>query len=348
MSRPKKQKNNSEPEVDSELYLALIGLNTHEDKACELMCILEAIPQDSNPYALEFCKAYTIFLFQEYIDENDREMMLAICGLLKGFEFKPRKFAARMWKYREHAKYYNDFFNGKISPTSIAGMCRNELLRIARELERKLTIELAKNEGKLGLIDNIPKELKLPIPHSIPKHNINDHALLEEVIGDTTDSKPSGDNRGDIHAFLLVTCLISMVISFVSLIITQGGSNEQTVTSEKENTPQIEAFHVFDEFISLQPYQSQEIKVGLYPNDADKNDLNCISDDIDIAIVDNLIVTAKDWQEGHDTTKVTVGYRDIGNVKVPIIVETPNTADKLQQDEVSEKINPNDGNGEYK
>ena len=188
MPRPKKPKDNPEVKEESELYIILTDLNKHEDNVKCLVATLEKIPEKS--ITLDFGRAYTICLFQEYIeDDNDREMMLAICGLLKGFEFKPRKFAVRMWEYKEHAKYYNDFFKGKMSLASIGGMCRREMVRIARELEDKLTIKLAENGGKLGLINDIPKELELPTPRSIPvdEHNTKQDTPSEEIIIDTSD-----------------------------------------------------------------------------------------------------------------------------------------------------------------
>lgn len=182
MPRPEKQKDNPEIKAESELYKILIGLNKHNDKAIWLVSELEKVPEKSKN--LEFCQAYTILLFQKNIeDENDREFMLAACGLLKGFEFKSREFSKRMQRYQKHAKYYNDFFKGKISAGSIGGMCRKEMLRIAGELEIKLTTKLEKNDGRLGLINDVPKELKFPEPRQIPdiKLDIDDIDISTKI-----------------------------------------------------------------------------------------------------------------------------------------------------------------------
>lgn len=68
------------------------------------------------------------------------------------------------------------------------------------------------------------------------------------------------------------------------------------------NTPTIKKIHVFNEHITLQSGQSEEIEAAWYPNNADKDDLSCISDDPTIAAVDDLIVTAKECQEGNNST----------------------------------------------
>lgn len=207
MPRPKKQKDSPEINKESELYKILIGLNKDKNMARKLVSELEKIPRESKP--LDFCQAYTILLFQRYIeDKNDREMMLAMCGLLEGFEFQPQKFASRMWEYQKCAKYYNDFFKGKISFTSIGGMCRKELLRISRELEEKLIVKLAEKGGRLSLIDDVPKELKLPAPRKPPARESTEEHITSEIIIDTLDKSKIVITRisGKMKKVITISC----------------------------------------------------------------------------------------------------------------------------------------------
>lgn len=215
MSRPKKQKDDPEIKKESDLYKILINLNKHNDEAIRLVSELEKVPEKS--ITLEFCQTYTILLFKEYIDnENDREMMLAMCGLLKGFEFKPRKFAVRMGEYREHAKYYNDFFKGEMTSVSIGAMCRVEMLRIARELEERLVTKLAENEDGLGLINAVPKKLELPAPRSISadEHNTKQDTPSEEIIIDISDDRK-----------IVITKILSNTVKKITTICKSNTTN---------------------------------------------------------------------------------------------------------------------------
>lgn len=190
MPRPKKQKKNKEIEVESELYKILWALHNSIDKTSELVKYLEDIPEGSKSH--DFYISYTVALFQEYIkEENDREMMFAACGFLKGFEFKPQKLNRRMREYGEHAKHYNIFFEKALAGSSFSTTCRNELRRITIKLEKILLDKLAKNEkGTLDFIANVPKRLELPEPRSIPidedkKKEENLASYVEEIIIDT-------------------------------------------------------------------------------------------------------------------------------------------------------------------
>lgn len=166
MPRPKKQEEKIEPKAESELYGILWGLHNNIDKTSELVKCLEKIPEGSKPR--DFYISYAIALFQEYIkEEEDREMMFAACGFLKGFEFKPQELDRRMREYKEHAKYYNNFFKKILAGNSFSTMYRNELRRITGKLEKKLLDKLLKNGGTLGFIANVPEKLELPEPRSI-------------------------------------------------------------------------------------------------------------------------------------------------------------------------------------
>ena len=153
---------------------------------------------------------------------------------------------------------------------------------------------------------------------------------------------------------LLVIAIIGTVMISVSLFqiadaLRHGNSNELAETSKGNSAPKIEMIHVFNKDITLRPGRSEEIKVGLYPHDADENDLNYISKNTDIATVDDLIVTAKDWQEGNNTTKIVVGGGNAETVEVGVTVDSPTTVDGHWNNITTKNgMNPDDGNGEHK
>ena len=284
MARPKKQKDNPEPKKESELRLALIGLNTCETNAKDLMFLLEGIPKEPNSKTLEFCKAYTILLFETYIeDDNDRELMLAICGLLEGYEFRPRKYGARMWEYRQHAKKYNDFLNGKMSPVSISGMCRKQLLRIAGELEENLKVQLEKNEGKLGLIANVPETLKLPIPRDVPSDScdVKKVSTLEEIIIDTSDDSKivitkilSNMAKKIITVSKESTTEIKFIASLLLLIIASSIGVIPYITDNKIHTNQNDGKFTSDALkkdISKEGQEKQNWILKAIPYDGETN-----------------------------------------------------------------------------
>lgn len=146
----------------------------------------------------------------------------------------------------------------------------------------------------------------------------------------------------------LLACLVPMVASsapFIQITVMQHAPVEQT----EKDTPRIEKIQVFDNPISLPSGQSDEIVVKCLPIGADEDELNCISDNPDIATVENLIVTAKEWQEGNNTTKVFIGSTYAQKVDVDIIVEPPDPANKAKRGvATSENISSDSESNEYK
>lgn len=185
-----------------------------------------------------------------------------------------------------------------------------------------------------------------------------------DVLGDVTDHKKTDKKKKrhigiifekkQVSVPLLVAVIIGAVMISVPLFqiayaLIHSNVNELAETSKKNITPEIEMIHVFNKDITLRPGRSEEIKVGLYPHDADENDLNYISKNTDIATVDDLIVTAKDWQEGNNTTKIVVGGGNAESVEVGVTVDSPTTVDGHWNNITTKNgMNPDDGNGEHK
>lgn len=131
----------------------------------DLVELLENVPPKYNDEYREFCMAYTILLFQTYIEnKHDKEMMLAACGLLKGYEFKAQQLNVRMTKYREYAQGHNPWIKSTWANTTYAANCKKKLKEIGAQLERVLLNKKSEIGGVLGLIDKVPAKLELPEP----------------------------------------------------------------------------------------------------------------------------------------------------------------------------------------
>lgn len=202
--------------------------------------------------------------------------------------------------------------------------------------------KIDKPTGSTDILKKNQESQKQKINGSDPSEKFNDSKK-------TGKKKKKRSRKKKIKEYAsLLACLISMVVSSAPLIkitVTQNTPNEQT----EKNTPRIEKIHVFNSPISLPSGQSDEIVVKCLPIGADKDELNCVSDNSDIAIVEDLIVTAKEWQEGNNTTKVYIGSTYAQKVDVDIIVEPPDPADKPKRSIATSKNTSSDSeSNEYK
>ena len=91
--------------------------------------------------------------------------MLAMFGLLEGFESSSGGVGRRSVKYYKYAsKYSSLFIDTNWDDQSAATMCRQIANTISVELVHLLTEEKEANGGKLGLLDKVPERLELPSP----------------------------------------------------------------------------------------------------------------------------------------------------------------------------------------
>lgn len=151
------------------------------DKARCLLQSLESIPDNEFDYPLEFCQSYIIELLKTFCKteegetvENERrhgskedkvEFMLAMFGLLKGFEFSSGNAGERSMKYYKYAsKYSSLFIDTDWDDQSADTMCCQIANTISVELVHSLTEEKKVHDGKLCLLDEVPEKLELPSP----------------------------------------------------------------------------------------------------------------------------------------------------------------------------------------
>ena len=197
MPRPKKPK--EEPKKQSELNRLLSDIRRDITLIPDLIKILEGIPikydTDRNK---DFCKSYMISLFQKYIEDlNDREMMLAACGLLRGYKFREQELDKRLTDYREYAQGRNPWIKISWAASTYATKCRGKLGEIVCQLESDLTNRMGENNGKLGIFDKTPDKPIYPEPRYAPK---------ESLEGENPDKKPWRKKH------LIILCSIAIVI----------------------------------------------------------------------------------------------------------------------------------------
>lgn len=181
MSKPKDQKESLAPEKESDLHEILSDLYKISDKKSELVEYLEGVPSGSK--SSDFYKSYTILLLQKFIEnEDDLEMMLAACGLLRGYKFAPKELDKRMANYRKYAQGHNPWIKTGWVASSYATNYRTKLGEIINRLEKILEAKKIENGGTLGIIEEVPKKLKFPKP----KYTTNIDELQRPLLPEET------------------------------------------------------------------------------------------------------------------------------------------------------------------
>lgn len=311
MPRPKKQNKDTEPKSNSELFEILWDLHNHEDKADELMVYLEKIPENTKPH--NFCKSYTIALFQEYItDENDSEMMLAACGLLKGFKFKPQKLDFRMQKYREHAREYNDFFKKEVAPNSFSTGYRNELRRITETLEKKLAKQLQHNGGKLNFIERVPNKLKYPES----RYNVHNRKKNK--------NRRKRKFLGAIKNLALFAQIVLALIQICNSISSTGHQNIDSKSDIQEERIEKIIVHEDKDKIFLAPNApSRHLNIELEPDNASYNAIEYTSSNSDAIIVKGrYIFLAPNWLKAKNkVSEITIKAKGGAEEKIKVTAQ---------------------------
>lgn len=184
MPRPKREETPEIPSKDPELEQIFRDLCNDEWQALTLVKHLEGVSYSRSEVNLNICKSYTIALIQTYCKntteeeadngsgkhkrignaEDKIEFMLAMYGLLKGFEFKKKSLGKRKRKYYDYARGYNKLVSGAWDGASIDTKLRDILNDLAWELTNTLYELKVKNGGKLGLHDQVSQNLSLPAP----------------------------------------------------------------------------------------------------------------------------------------------------------------------------------------
>lgn len=152
----------------SELTQLLYDIRKNEKQMENFVKKLEGITPNKGKDTSDFCKNYTITVFVKYCHSiDDRELMLAVCGLLHGDIFREEDMKDRIVAYWKYSHSYNDIFKNTKTPGSAKRKTSVEINRIIDYLAEDLTNAMNKNEGKIGLIEKVPNKLELYSPQEI-------------------------------------------------------------------------------------------------------------------------------------------------------------------------------------
>lgn len=173
------QRAKNELKFQNDLKKIFKDLRNDNEKAPELVELLEKESFDAYMHNLEFCQAYTIKLIQTYCrdckdkrghnrkKQDTAELMLATYGLLKGFEFEPQKKDDRVTRYCTFV-HENNNYNALIRQWS-SGSALTRTRDILDDTEADLTDLLNEltcaGEKDLGLINEVKLPLVLPQPY---------------------------------------------------------------------------------------------------------------------------------------------------------------------------------------
>lgn len=135
-----------------------------------LVKLLEDIPDNAN-LSQDFCISYVIKFLRTYCDtDDDYELALASYGFLEGFSYKKYKSVQERtkeyWKYA--CKYEeHEFIRSNWTVGTALTELKDAHIIIIGYLDKISQKVKDENGGKLGLIEEVPKELVFPKPRMV-------------------------------------------------------------------------------------------------------------------------------------------------------------------------------------
>ena len=150
---------------NSELFNLLMDIRKNEAQMGKLVKKLEGDIPNRGEDVADFYKRYTIFVLKKYCHSlDDRELMLAACGFLHGNSFHDKNMENRIVAYWEHSRSYNKLFEDIKTKKSAIRTSSKHMNHIIGYLTEELLVDMNENNGKLGLINEVPDKLELPSP----------------------------------------------------------------------------------------------------------------------------------------------------------------------------------------
>ncbi len=325
MPRPKKTKEVQEKQSD--LNQILWDIHNDIKQVEDLVALLEGIPAKRNEQHKNFCKSYTILLFRKFIDnEDDREIMLVACGLMKGFEFHEQQLDKRMTDYRQYAQEYNPWIKKTWSASSYSTNYRNKLKHIVGELEKTLLNIMEQNDGRIGINTEVPSKLRLPKPR-YTSNTIRSEASKQNK---QKALKKLIFNRNICTSGTVITllaCIVSNMFTDIFTNIINGFFNNG-------NEPVIKSIQVYNPEITLYPeHPSEHLDIAINPTDADMRKLSYSSTNMDAIIADgSFVFLAPDWKEA-DTHKaqITIEADGVLNKETVVTAQETDIANELDE-----------------
>ncbi|WP_296480740.1 hypothetical protein [Acutalibacter muris] len=159
----------SETTNKTELAALLHDICKNEDQMKNLVKELEGSTPNKGENTLNFCKMYTALVLERYCHSlDDRELMLAACGLLQGDGFQEENMEDRIVAYWEYSRSYNKHFKRIKTAGSAKRTASGKMNYIIDYLQEDLINAKNSNHGKLGLINKVPDKLEFPSPREMP------------------------------------------------------------------------------------------------------------------------------------------------------------------------------------
>ncbi len=368
MGRPRKEPKSEVPAKDTKLEGILKDLRNNKTDAVRLVEYLEGNSYKESEHTEEFCEAYAIAIIQTHCKDTTREdvdqagggiagsaedkaeLMLAACGFLQGFTYERQ--GQRNHKYYDYARTYNQLLSGTWhGESSITAKLRPILNDITWELTNTLfDIKTQRVDKKLGFLNQVPKELTLPAPHNAKptKEPITPEPtglrlirLLKQFIIDTKNTLIEGPRpKISLVAILAISAFVGFLL--LARIILGSLSKETPINN----------IYIVNDQISLLPGEREKLMVAIYPNDANIELLEYVSDNANVAYIvrsdkDRYVVALDDWQADavHQAT-ITVQYEEATDT-ASVTVQEPTLTSLETQTGIGENQST-DGSGENK
>lgn len=348
-----KQNQNPKTKVHSEdetIADILHDLRGNRLAAINLVKMLENDAFNEETHNIEFCQSYTVKLIQKYckdasVDslkdhrgkakgtaEDRAELMLAACGLLRGFEFNSNPIGSRMEAYCNYARDYNTSIKGGWGQNSLGTIYRTQLHFIEIELDADLKKVKNKNNGKLGFLSQVSRELNLPVPRAVakPTADLPDRPKRwRQILLDISIELKKFVSSNYFSAFLGATIVIAMVK--LAFFPTAPHSVPETTNYLSINSVPVEEIISEKSPFTVYPGLTVLLPLDISPDEADGTFLYCSSSDSDILYTEDgnkawikaLEISDPKVPEAKVTVTVTPQNRASSDVfvEVPVIVD---------------------------
>ncbi len=334
---------------DSDFYKCMYGICIDDAQADEVVKLLEGISSDAPmPYSREFCISYVIKLLEKYCSADECELALARYGFLDGFERKKYKqMGKRTEEYWKYARRYNqhEFISSDWTTTGTAlTKLKDHHMIIVGNLDVETSRIKSENNNKLGLIEEVPKELKFPKPRKI--ENITstpeDGDISQTVPENKTESSQQHIPKKWIEQLIAAGAfgaILACGLIFMLQFLYSAKANVNT-----EEVPIVKEIYVFNNKFDLPVGEKETLDIAPSPPDADRNSIKCISENPELVWIENdYDVRAQGSEEWQDETEHTaIIYVQGGRAeKFPVEVTVINPG--IYADRVKDRL-PNSEN----
>ena len=276
----------------SKLENMLKEIRNINDKATEIVELLEKGSYKPNEHDLQFCQAYIIKLIQTYCkdskDESGRirkakdkvELMLVSCGLLSGYEFKVKEQGNRIMSYCEFVKE-NNYYNSLIRDTwndagTIATKTREILNDMAKELAEQIVALMSTSNGDLGLIESIPKGiLILPKPYILARAGLKPESRnLKSILMWLLKFLKDILNRNEFVPICML--IIAVSVAKLSFSLETRSNYPEQYSNHKNNLP-VERITIASPEMVVLPGKPIQIPIIITPDEAKDTFITCNS-----------------------------------------------------------------------